>query len=415
MRILIVTQFYPPESLITLEPELAETLQALGHEVTVLTGFPNYPSGNLYPGYRIKHWRRETINGVRVIRVPLFPDHGRGALKRSLNYLSFAASAAVLGPWLSGRVDLVHAIQPVTAGWAAWAISRVLRVPYTTDVFDMWPETLAATGMVSSSRVLAAVGWLAKFVYSRAAAVRVVSNGFKQNLIEKGIPAKRIHVVSNWIDPDEQRPVEYNGDLAKRLGLDGQFNIMYAGSIGLPQRLDVVLDAAEKLADLPRVQFVFVGGGPDTERLKSLATDRGLANVKFLGMWPTEDMPRLYALADVLMLHLARAPLFSITIPSKVFGYMSASRPVLAAVDGEASEMVESRGVGLACPPEDPAALAVAVRRFYGMSPEELAVMGRRSRAAVVQAFGRDRLVGQIVEIFNQVVSRNERIPKKWP
>ena len=266
MKILLVTQWYSPEPAQVLA-DFVQSMQAAGHEVAVLTGFPNYPSGKLFPGYRLRCWQKETIDGIPVVRVPLYPDHGRSGLRRSINYLSFALSAAFLGPWLVRRPDVIHAYHPpLTIGWPAWLLSRLMRVPFTYEVQDLWPETLRATGMVTRPRVLSLVGRIAKWVYRRAAMIRVISPGFRENLIAKGVPRDKIRVISNCVDNELYRPREPDRERAEELGLAGRFNVMFAGTIGLAQGLDTLLDAAASLADVPAVQFVLVGDGADEAR-----------------------------------------------------------------------------------------------------------------------------------------------------
>ena len=185
----------------TYQSDLAESLQALGHEVTVLTGFPNWPSGRLPPGYKMRWRQREVVAGVPVVRVPLYPDHSRSPLRRTLNYTSFAMSAAAIGPLVAPRCDVVHCnFPPVSLGPAAWLLSRLMQAPLTFEILDMWPETLAATEMVNSRLALRLVDRAAKWGYRRAAAIRVVTNGFRDNLLAKGVPAEKIHVISNWVD-----------------------------------------------------------------------------------------------------------------------------------------------------------------------------------------------------------------------
>ena len=404
MRILILTQWYPPEPQ-KLQSDLAETLRSLGHDVTVLTGFPNWPSGKLYPGYRLRHWQKENRDGVPLIRIPLSPDHSRSVFKRILNYVSFAASAAVLGPWLAPRTDVVHVVHPpVAVGGAGWLISRLWRVPFAYEILDMWPETLRATGMMNSERALSLIGWFAKWVYNRAAAIRVISPGFRDNLLGKGVPPEKVHIISNWVDTDFYKPMKPDPELARKLGLAGRFNIMYAGTIGLAQKLDTVLDTACLLQDLPDIQFVLVGDGIELPRLQETAWARQLHNVRFLGRYPGDMMPDFYALADVLLVHLRDDPLFRITVPHKTLTYLASGKPVLAAVEGDVADVVGSVRAGLTCPSSNPQALADTVRQFFEMSPIERDAMGQNGRRTAYELYRRDYLIGQIAKMLEKVV-----------
>ncbi len=408
MRILYLTQWYPPETVFVV-PELAQTLQSLSHTVTVLTGFPNYPSGKLYPGYRIRLWQKETIDGISVIRVPLYPDHSKSAARRVLNMMSFTASATILGPWLAPRADVVYAVYPpVTLGLPAWLLSRLWHVPLTCEIQDMWPETLLATGFVRNEQVLGLVGWFAKCIYRRTAAFRVITSGFKANLVSKGVSAHRIYVVPNWADTDLIRPVEPDPELAQRLGLAGRFNVMYTGAHGPAQGLDTILDAAALLQEMPEVQFVLVGDGLELPRLQEAVQARKLSNVRFLGRYPISAMPDLYALADVLLLHLCDDPLFRITIPSKTYAYLASSKPILAAVEGDAADVVRSAEAGLICPPSNSPLLAETVRQFYMMSPAARSRMGQNGRNAVCSLNNREYLVRQIADMLEAAVEEHK-------
>lgn len=408
MKILFLTQWYLPEPL-TYQSDLAETLRDQGHEVTVLTGFPNWPAGRLAAGYRIRLWQRETINGISVIRVPLYPDHSTSVLQRVLNFASLAFFTTVLGPWLVPACDVIHVnFPPVTLGFPAWVLSWLRRAPITFEVQDLWPETLRATGMLNNKAALAVVGWLANWGYRRAAAIRVISPGFRENLLRKNVPEAKIHVISNWVDTDRYQPRDPSVELAREFGLYGRFNVMFAGTLGLAQGLEAVLQAAALLGDLPDVQFVFVGDGADLPRLRQIAGERNLANVRFVGRVPPDMVARLYPLADVLLVHLRKDPLFRITIPHKVFTYMASGRPVLAAMEGDTAEVVRTAQAGLTCTPGDARAIADAVRQFHALSPAERQAMGENGRRATTETYRRELLVTRVAGMFEAVVKRSK-------
>ena len=389
--------------------ELAQTLLAHGNEVTVLTGFPNYPTGTLYPGYRIRLSQHEVLAGVRVIRVPLYPEHSRSGAGRVLNYVSFALSSALLGAWLVKRPDVIFVYHPpLTIGLPATLLSWLWRVPFVYQIHDMWPETLSATGMLNNPRVLRWVGQFACWVYARATSILVISPGFQRNLLEKGVPASKIHCISNWVDTETYHPAEPEPELAADLGLAGRFNIMFAGNVGEAQGLDTVIGAADLLRDLRDVQFVIVGDGIALPGLQQAAQARNLSNVRFLGRYPAHAMSRLYALADVLLVHLKDDPLFRITIPHKTLAYLATGKPILAAVSGDVADLVAGEGVGVACPPSDPAALAETVRRLRDLEPDELRRMGERGLAVVQEKYSRPMIISQIEAVLrNAAKQRN--------
>lgn len=415
MRILILAQWYPPEPASKIHL-LGKQLAAHGHVVTALTGFPNYPGGRLYPGYRLR-WRQwEMRDGVRVLRVPLYPNHDRSAVKRFLNYLSFALSAATIGAALCGPADVIWVYHPpLTVGIPAWWIGKMRGVPFVYEIQDMWPETLAATGMLPSARVASWMAALAHFIYQRATAITVISPGFKRNLIEKGVRGNKIHVIPNWADEDVYRPVARDSEqevaLAAEYGLSEHFNVMFGGNMGAAQAMENVLNAAERLRDTRALQFVLIGDGVDADRLQQIAHERDLHNVRFIGRQPAERMPQFFALADVLLVHLKRDPLFEITIPSKTIAYLACGRPILCTVPGDAADVVRSAGAGVICPPEDPVALAQAVRGLYAMPESQREAMGEAGRRAFLESYTRSVLVDRYEALFAQVAQmKNDKI-----
>jgi colanic acid biosynthesis glycosyl transferase WcaI len=406
VRILLLSQWYDPEPNIK-SHTLARDLQGQGHTLTALTGFPNYPAGELYPGYVLR-WRQwEQRDGVRVLRVPLYPEHSRSGLKRILNYLSFALAASTIGAALCGPADVMWVYHPpLTVGLPAWWIGLLRHIPFVYEIQDLWPETLAATGMLNSPRLLKWVGHFGKFVYRRAAAITVISPGFKRNLIEKGVPADKIHVIPNWADEEVYRPVARDETRAREHGLRDRFNIMFAGVMGAAQALDTVLDAAESLRDVPAVQFVLIGDGIDVERLKQQVAARDLTNVRFIGRQPAERMPHFFAWADALLVHLKRDPLFEITIPSKTIAYLACGRPILCGVAGDAADVVRDAQAGLIVPPQDAGALAQAVRDLAHMPVDQREALGRNGRAAFEKHYTRAVLVQKYEALFEEVAAR---------
>lgn len=405
MRILILTQNYIPEP----DPKmhiLAKGLVNRGHEVIVLTGFPNYPQGEIYSGYRQRLFQREEINGVKVIRLPLFPDRSRSVIKRSLNYLSFPLSATTLGPFLCGKVDIIMVYHPpITLGIPAWIISFMKKTPFVFEIQDMWPETLPATGMVSNPLILNALARLGMFTYSKASAITVISPGFKRNLEDKGVPGEKIHVIYNWAYEEEFYLPEPDTQLAEKMGLNGRFNILYAGNMGPAQGLHNVIEAASLLTDIEDLQFVLMGSGIDRDRLERMAKERNLRNVKFLPRQPTKMMPSFYALVDAVMVHLTDDPLFEITVPGKTQSCLLSGKPIIASVNGDAADLVVRAGAGLAVKAMDPADLARSVRKLYNMPPQEREAMGMAGRRYYFQNLAPEVQIKRYEQLFYEVVN----------
>ena len=298
-----------------------------------------------------------------------------------------------------GAIFVEH--PPLATGLAAWILGRVRRAPFLFAVNDLWPESVEATGMVRSRNVLRWMGRLERFVYRRAGAIAVISPGVKGNLVGKGVPPEKVHIIPHWADESLYRPVPPDLELAKDLGMTGHFNVVFAGQLGLAQGLDVVLDAADELSDLPDVQFVLVGDGTDADRLRKAAGERGLENVRFLGRQPAERMPNIFAVSDVLLVHLRDDPLFRITIPSKTIAYMACGRPVLMAVEGDSADVIRAAGAGLSCRGGNAKDLAATVRRLRAMPRTMLEEMGRAGRDAFLASYSRSVLLDRYEGILS--------------
>lgn len=385
--------------------ELALSLKEQGHTVTVLTGLPNYPIGKLYPGYKYRLWQEEEMDGLRIIRVPLYPDHSRNGFLRALNFITFSMASVIIGPFIIPKVDIIHVIHPpITMGLAAWVISRTRGIPFTYEIQDMWPETLAATGMMRQQWALELVGIFAKWVYKRSAGIRVISDGFRENLIAKGVQPNKIHVISNWVDPNFYVPKLKNKDLEIDLGFTQKFVFTYAGTIGPAQQIDTLLDAAALISDIPNVLIAIFGEGIEREILTREADHRGLTNIRFYGYVPASQMPEIYALSDVLLIHLKSDPLFKITIPHKTYVYMAVEKPILAAVEGDVAQIISLVGAGITCSPSQPKLLADSMRKFYATSAENLAKMGKKGRLAAETIYERNSLVKRVSLMLQQIV-----------
>jgi glycosyltransferase involved in cell wall biosynthesis len=385
LRTLFVTQWFDPEPGAIRGLPLAVWLQARGVEVQVLTGFPNYPGGKVYPGYRIALWTRETMEGVPVLRVALYPSHDMSALHRVANYASFALSSSVLGTLLARQADVGFVYHPPPTVALPGLVLRILRgIPFVYHIADMWPESAIESGMFGQGRVRhigeRAIHAWCNLVYRHAAAITVLSPGFKQLLIERGVPAEKVHVIYNWCDEDLFRPRPRNAALAAELGLAGKFNVIYAGNLGIFQGLETAVRAAAQVRDLPDVQFVFVGTGQREEALKQLAVELGAANVRFIGRRQMDEMPQINDLADVLLVQLRDLPFFAATVPSKTQVSLASGRPVLMAVAGDAARIVREAGAGRVVPPEDAGATANAVRELHAMPAAEREALGESGR-----------------------------------
>ncbi|MCD6063861.1 MAG: WbuB-like family glycosyltransferase [Flavipsychrobacter sp.] len=398
MRILILSQWcYPEPDLKALT--FARELRKKGHSVQILTGFPNYPGGKVYEGYKVKWSQREVIDDVEIIRVPLYPSHDQSGGKRILNYLSFALSASVLGVFRIRKADVMYVYHPpATIGIPAVFIRFFRRIPVVYDIQDMWPDTLTATGMVNNKIILKLISWYCAFVYGMVDKITVLSNGFKQKLIERGVDGKKIEVIYNWPNPFTLPDTH---DKSKMPGAKERFTILFAGTMGRAQALDKVLDAAAvlKKRNSHTIQFAFLGGGICLDELKAQKEKMGLDNVVFLPRVNNNEVGAYLAAADALLVHLKNDELFKITIPSKTQAYLQAGKPVLMAVGGDADEMIEEATAGFCCQPENAEAIADAAIKLSLLDREELVAMGNSAR----NYFDRHLAIHHGVERFEKV------------
>lgn len=396
MRILLVSQYFWPEEFRI--NDMVQGLVARGHDVTVLTGLPNYPSGRFASGFGWTGPYSGAYAGAAVVRVPLLPRRGGGGVALVLNYLSFAFSSCLLGPFrCRGSFDaiLVYQPSPVTVGIPARLLGWLKRAPVLFWVQDLWPESLAATGAVRSSVVLGRVGALVRWIYRGCARVLVQSEAFVTPVREAGVNPARIRYFPNSAET-LYRPLPYRGPW---LGPDlpEGFRVMFAGNVGAAQSFDTILAAAERLKRHSLIHWLIVGDGRKASWVSEEIAKRGLTDsVHLLGRHPVASMPSWFAQADVMLVALRRDPVFSMTIPAKLQSYMACGRPVIAALEGEGARVVAVSGAGVAVPADDPSALAAAVLDLSNVSGEELAGMGARGREYFEGHFDRDLLLDRL-------------------
>ena len=361
-------------------------LIASGHEVEVVTGFPNYPLGRIYDGYRLSLLKREEVEGVAINRVPLYPSHGKSSIGRTLNYISYVISATIYGVFVAKKFDVIYAYPPPTVGLAAAAIGFFRRKPFVMDIQDLWPESVQKSGMVGTGAMGGILTILCAVVYRRAARVIAQSRGIAAKLVGRGVNADKIDVIFNWADEDAARP-NGTGELSS-YGFAGGFNIVYGGNLGVLQGLDTMIIAAHEAATtVPNLRLLLIGDGADRARLESVCTQIGAKNVRIMPGIPRNQIGDVFQTADVLAMHLVNDPLFEITIPQKTQFYMAMGKPVLIGVSGEAGAFVTDAGAGIACKPEDVKGMAMAMVRLAQMSAEERAAMGARGREAYQRDF----------------------------
>lgn len=410
MKVLIISQYFWPENFrIT---DVAQGLRDLGHEVTVLTGLPNYPDGRFFAGYGLRGPWRDKHEGIEVIRAPLVPRGNGGGPRLICNYLSFVAGSILFGlPRLRERFDalLVFEPSPVTVAIPALLLKTIQGTPLLFWVQDLWPESLSATGMVKNRMILRAVASLVRLIYRHSDRILIQSRAFREPIRALGAEDQRIVYLPNSAEALYQ-PVELPADAPERLLVPAGFRIMFAGNIGAAQSFSTIIDAADLLREFADVHWIILGDGRMRGEAEAEVEARGLgAQVHFLGQHAPAMMPRFFALADVLLVTLRRDPIFAATLPSKLQSYLACGRPIVAALDGEGARVLEESGAGIAVPSDDPRALADAVRRLRAARPEERAKMGSRGRAYFEAEFDRGMLLRRLQDCMAEVAGGPER------
>lgn len=400
MRIVYLTQWFEPEPNIVKGVGFVRALEAAGHDVTVVTGFPNYPTGRLYPGYRLRFVRHETIRGVKVVRLPLYPSHDASSLRRSLNYLSFFVSLLVYCLCRGGRFDVAYAYHPpITVGLAAALAGRLRRLPFLLDIQDLWPDTVAATGMAGAGRIARLLNGICDFVYRHAAAIIVQSKGMRRALIDRGVPAPKITTVYNWSGAEDDAAASGASD-----GEQGAFTIVYGGNLGRAQALGTVVDAAAILQSRRKeICILLYGEGVEGDALCERAARLGLVNLQIRPRVSQKEIIRIFARADALLLHLRADPLFAITIPSKTQFYLSLGKPIIAGLTGEAAELLRRSGAAFVVQPGDAAALADAIDRMACLPGGERFARGASGRRFYLEKLSFGGALGRTISVLEGI------------
>lgn len=399
MRILILTQLFDPENAIK-GLSFAKALADAGHEVDVITAFPSYPGGRVYPGFR-QRWRQveQLAPRVRVTRVATYISRDLSGIRRLLGYASFSAMAFIQGLFRE-RPDVIYAYYPpVVGGLAAVALGACRRAPVVYDVQDLWPEAVVAAGMVQEGPITRIIEHLAGFIYRRSAAIVTLSDGYRNALIGKGVAAGKVVRIYNWCD---EARITVDDDTSSDNKI---FSVVYAGNLGAAQGLEAVVRAAAIVAEQghSNIRFDFIGDGVEKSALRALAETLGLANVRFIDKVPPEQIGGLLGQAGALVAHLRDDPVFAITVPQKTQAYMLAGRPLLMAIAGESSEIVNRAAAGAVAQPGDSEQIAAAAIHLSQLPEIERQAMGTRGREFYERYMSQNNGVRQILDLLDKV------------
>jgi len=397
-HILFVTPYYPPEkgAAQVRISENAKRLVKRGHQVTILTTVPNYPTGKVPKEYRRGILQHEMIEGVRIIRVWTYITEHKGFLRRILAQLSFGCLAPLIGSRAVGNPDVIIVQSPpLFDAIAGRLLSRIKRCPFIFMVSDLWPESGIQLNAIRSRLLIRIAKWLEWSTYQRASLVWALSQGIQTILIQRGLSPEHVFLLTNGADTTKFCPLQKVYARAE-LGWDNKFTILYAGTHGVSHGLTTVLDAAEQMQDRTEMHFLFVGDGSEKAGLMKQARSRKIRNVSFLDALPYDHMPLALAAADICLVLMRKVPLFEGRLPLKMFEVMASGRPILLGVDGEARQLAEQEaGAALYIEPENEEELKAAII-YLQEHPEEAEAMGQRGRAYVEARFDRDQLAAEL-------------------
>ncbi len=418
MKILVISQYFYPENFRI--NDLVCGLIERGHEVTVLTGQPNYPQGNFVSGYGWFGPRREQVFNAKIIRVPLVARGNGSALRLVLNYLSFAffACLGVLFQ-LRGSFDVIFVfeISPITVGFPAILARRKFNAPILFWVLDLWPDSLKAVNALQSPALLRVLDKMVSWIYARCARILVSSKAFTSDIVAHGKPVRDVHYFPNWIEPEYVNQGDVKSPLANTLkGTRGgrgifslsksEFRIVYAGNIGEAQGFSSILEAIKKVASIfPEVRWMIAGNGRMLDWVRQEIDNCGFNNcVTFLGQLASEKMPSLLATADALLLSLKPDPVFDKTVPGKAQSYLAAGRPILAMIDGEGANIIEESKAGFVGPAGNSHALVQNIKKLIELSEKEQEQLGDNGREYARKHFEREQLFDRLEGWMHDVV-----------
>lgn len=351
MKILFLTDNFPPEvnAPATRTFEHCREWARVGHDVTVITCFPNYPQGKVYPGYKNSLCKTEFMDGIKVVRVWSYMTANKGFIKRIIDFISFSVTSFIAG--LFRECDIIVATSPqFFTALSGRTLSFFKRKPWIMEVRDLWPDSIKAVGAMKESVVLKYFSKEEKWCYSSAKKIVVVTNSFKREIVKKGIAEDKIFVIKNGANTELFRPREKSPELLKRLGLEGKRVLGYVGTLGMAHKIDFLIDCVKGLDDYA---LMILGNGAEKENLQQKIERENIKNVVLLDTVPKNEVAEYIALQDAALVNLRRSSLFTTVIPSKIFETASMRIPILLGVDGEAREMVEEFGAGLFYEPEN--------------------------------------------------------------
>jgi glycosyltransferase involved in cell wall biosynthesis len=385
--------------------DLSQCWLASDDHVEVATCFPNHPHGKLYPEYTLQRYQKEDVDGIQTHRTWSYITPNNGFIKKTLGHVSFWFSSYLFTVGRLNQPEVIIGTSPTFfAAMAALNAARRRKVPFIMEVRDLWPAIFVELGVLTNKTIISILERWELWMYKRATKIVTVTEAFRQNLIDRGIPAEKVHTIPNGADINYWVPLEKPAALSKKLDLENKFVVLYIGTHGISQALHSVVETASQLKDDEKVHFVFVGAGADKPKLKQMAQDLGLTNITFHDPVTKAEMNDFYALSDVCLIPLRDIPLFDTFIPSKMFEVMAMARPMIGSVRGEPADILRRSGGATVVPPENSVELADAIRDLSA-NPAQCREMGQKGREFVEAHYSRRALAQSYKNILVDAIT----------
>ncbi len=403
MNILIVTPHFHPENFRI--NDFALEFINKGHHVSVLTAIPDYPGGNFYDGYGILKKNREVFKKIKIYRAPIIPRRSGSNLMLALNYISFIFGGIFTSLFLlNKKIDVIFVFEPspITVAIPAIFIKKIKKTPICLWVLDLWPESVVSAGNLKTNIIPKILTPIVKLIYHCCDKILVSSNGFINSIVEKGISSKKIDFFPQWAEPffkPVKSEISFNKNIPKN-----SFKVMFAGNIGEAQDFPAILEAANILKNNQNIQWIILGAGSKAQWVKNKISEYQLDHCfHMLGSFPIEKMPEFYSNADAMLFSLKNEHIFSITIPAKVQSYLACGKPILAMIDGEASNLIKENHAGIVCSASDYKTLSSNILQMSNMSNISLSEIGQNSLNCYKKYFNREKLLNKAEKILYQL------------
>lgn len=385
--------------------DLAQQWLSMGHQVQAVTCFPNHPTGKLYPGYASGLYKSENLDGICVHRHWTYITPNKGFVKKTLGHVSYLPAAMLLSNRHLTSPDIAIGSSPTLfAAMAAAGIGMRRKLPFIMEVRDLWPAIFVELGVLRNRRIIRWLEWLEMALYRQATRVVTVTDSFRRNLIERGVPSEKVFTIPNGADVEFWQPSEPSAELRRRLDLEGRFVVLYIGAHGISHALGRILDSARELQGFPQIHFLFVGEGAEKDKLVRRAQQLKLTNITFIDSVVRNEVREFYALADVCLVPLKNIPLFQTFIPSKMFEIMAMARPIVGSVRGEAAEILRRSGGALIVEPENSHAIVQAVLQLYNQK-NQAQELGQQGRKFVVAHYSRQALAAAYIDVMKEAIA----------